>query len=165
MERTGPLYWHIVLCFGLFLIFIFDFNAPGAFTVMLPSALAYFIIPAYVFYSKGQQANIIIKINKDGIYYYGKLITEWNDFDNAYINDKMALGSFSDNFVLVIEHYRGDLLYRKNIPLTNTQNQSEEDVYHAIMYFYKEHQRSLTQFAESRPAMATESTSKSISEV
>lgn len=134
----------LYLCFGILLISMFDFNKPGAFTVMLPSALAYFIIPAYIFYSKGQQTNVIIRVNKDGIYYYGKLITGWSDFDNAYVTDKMALQSYSDNFVLVIEHYRGDLLYRKKIPLTNTQDQSEEDIYNAIMYFYEQHQHAHT---------------------
>jgi hypothetical protein len=83
--------------------------------------------------------SVILRVNSAGIYYYGKLITGWSDFYNAYVTNDVAIGSYSDNFELVIEFYREDQLIRRKIPLTNTQDKSEEEVYAAVMYFYKQH--------------------------
>jgi hypothetical protein len=73
-----------------------------------------------------------------------KLITNWDNFINAFIDQKKVLLTIQDNFILVVE-YKKDFNpgkgFRKQIPLTNTQNQSEEDVLAAVTFFWKEHFR------------------------
>ena len=102
--------------------------------------IAALIVVAFLRYGKqATSQSIIFRINSEGIYYYGKLVTGWDNFDNAYVTNEMEIGSFADNFELVIEFYRDDLLIRRKIKLTNTQNKSEEEIYGAIMYFYKQH--------------------------
>ena len=45
-----------------------------------------------------------------------------------------------DNFILVVEYRKGELKQgiRHKIPLTNTQNKSEEDVLEAVKFFWNE---------------------------
>ncbi|HJW16521.1 MAG TPA: hypothetical protein VJ499_05355 [Flavisolibacter sp.] len=100
-------------------------------------AICMFLIPGAVAIAKGQQNTIIIRINKTGFFYAGKLITEWKLFYDATVQDKMATGSYRDNFVLALRYYSADhsLIYTQNIPLTNTQDRSEEEIIEAINFF------------------------------
>ncbi|HZF63536.1 MAG TPA: hypothetical protein VEZ55_03575, partial [Chitinophagaceae bacterium] len=80
----------------------------------------------------------IIKINRSGFYYAGQLVTDWKLFYDAVVQDKMAVGSYRDNFILDIRYYSTDrsLLYTQSIPLTNTQDKAEEDIIEAIRFYY-----------------------------
>jgi hypothetical protein len=101
-------------------------------------ATCMFLIPGAIAIARGSRNTMIIKINKIGFFYAGQLITEWNLFYDAVVQDKMAVGSYKDNFVLDLRYYSADysLLYTKSIPLTNTQDKSEEEIIEAINFFY-----------------------------
>jgi hypothetical protein len=96
------------------------------------------LIPAVIFTLKGFLNRISIRINKSGIYYYSKLVTNWNNFISAEIVQEEIVGSTQDNFVLLIEYSKDDEkgYFQRKIALTNTQNKSEEEVLAAISFFF-----------------------------
>lgn len=125
---------------GLFILALYNlgFNSLRSFWFFLPIGLLLLIM--ILGYGKRMVSQpIIFRINNEGIYYYGSLITNWNNFYNAYVSDEMKVDSGADNFKLVLEFYRENKLIRRKIKLTNTQNKSEEEIYTAVMYFYKQH--------------------------
>jgi hypothetical protein len=99
------------------------------------------LIPAILFFKKGISKRVYIRINKTGIYQDEKLVTRWANFIKAYVNQKEStrLINIQDNFQLVIEYTKEgeNKGFRRKIPLTNTQNKSEEDVLAAVMFFWK----------------------------
>ena len=97
-----------------------------------------FFLFALIHRKKAASDTAIIRVNDAGLYYYEKLVTDWRNFSNAYVTDERKTERFGDNFQLVVEFYSGDLLIKKKIPLTNTQNKSEEEVYAALMYFHRQ---------------------------
>jgi hypothetical protein len=104
------------------------------------TAICLFLIPGAVALAKGQRNTIIIRINKTGFFYAGKLITGWKLFYDATLQDKPATASNNDNFMLDFRYYSSDhsLIYTLNIPLTNTQDKSEEEIIEAINFFCHE---------------------------
>ena len=103
------------------------------------------LIPALFFTFKGLINKKTITINKTGIYNYNTLITDWKNFIRAYIDQQTITGSISDNFVLFIEHYKDNQAgyFECKIPLTNTQNKSEEDVIAAINFFLEQSRKAI----------------------
>lgn len=95
------------------------------------------LIPAYLFFRKARSNRIYIRINKNGIFQDEKSVTDWANFINAYIDQKEKKSFFSiqDNFLLVVEYKKDGKGFRHKIPLTNTQNKSEEDVLRAVHFF------------------------------
>lgn len=102
------------------------------------AALLFFLVPGIVFLRKTFSKQVYIRINRSGIYYYERLLTDWKHFLKAYIGEMQKAYYISDNFQLVIEYTKDDPAkgFRKRIPLHNTQNQSEEDILTAVKYFW-----------------------------
>jgi hypothetical protein len=98
------------------------------------------LTPAIIFFIKGRSKRIYIRINKNGIYQDEEFVTGWSCFLNAYISQKEVVLSIKDNFILVVEYVKQgqDNGFRRKIPLTNTQDKSEEDVLEAIKFFWTE---------------------------
>lgn len=101
------------------------------------------IIPAIYCIRRANNNRVYIRVNRTGIYYQEELLTSWANFHNAFIDQKEKNGFFNikDNFLLVVEyrkegHQEG---FRKKIPLTNTQNKSEEEVLEAVIFFWNEY--------------------------
>ena len=90
---------------------------------------------------------IVITVNKEGIFYYETLVTNWNNFVSAKFIDqapqlsKSSLG-FSDQFFIALRYRKtaDAALYERKIPLTNTQDKSEEEIMAAIRFYYKKSQ-------------------------
>lgn len=104
---------------------------------------AFAIIPAIYCLRRANNNRVYIRVNKTGIYYQEKLLTSWANFHNAFIDQKEKSGFFNikDNFLLVVE-YRNEAEqkgFRKKIPLTNTQNKSEEEILEAIKFFWNQY--------------------------
>lgn len=102
------------------------------------------LLPALLFFKKGTSNKIYIRINKTGIYQDEQLVTDWYHLLNAYISQREKVFSIQDNFILVVEYMKGsdDKGFRRKIPLTNTQNKSEEEVLEAVHFFWKEYSSS-----------------------
>jgi len=102
---------------------------------------AVMLIPAFLFIRKAQSKRIYIRVNKTGIYQDEKLLTRWPDLINAYVDQKEKKGfiEIRDNFLLVVEYKKNNQGIRHKIPLTNTQNKSEEEVLAAVKFFWKQY--------------------------
>ena len=100
------------------------------------------LAPAWLFLRKARSKNVYIRINKTGIYHHEQLITTWSKLIKASISQKEKNGIFNiqDNFLLVLEYRKenGKEAVRRKIPLTNTQNRSEEEIMEAVKFFWKE---------------------------
>lgn len=108
------------------------------------------LVPAFFYLSKARSKRVYLRINKKGIYADEKLVTDWDHFLKAFLAQQpprgrviSALPDVRDNFVLVVEFTRDDPKkgFRRSIPLTNTQNKSEEDVLQAIRIFHELHKQ------------------------
>ena len=99
------------------------------------------LAPAFIFFRKGRSKRIFLRINKTGIYQEEKLLTNWSQFIKAFLTQEEKLVSIKDNFVLVVEYRKEGQKegFRRKIPLSNTQNKSEEDVLEAVRFFWKEY--------------------------
>lgn len=97
------------------------------------------LAPAFIFFVKGKNKRIYIRVNKKGIYQDEKLVTNWSNLLNAFIDQKEKVLSIQDNFILVLEYMKDGFQqgFRRKIPLTNTQNKSEEEVIEAVKFFWK----------------------------
>lgn len=93
---------------------------------------------------------IIMTVNKDGFFYYGSLITNWNNFVSARFIDQTpqvsstSLG-ISDQYFLSVR-YRKDNepgCFERKFALTNTQDKAEEEILAAIRFYYNKSQVSL----------------------
>lgn len=138
-EEKVLVYIMALLFFGLFIYAIVDAIIKG-FTNLnyITYLFALALIPALYFFKKGRSNTIHIRINKAGIYQQEKLITGWANFLNAYVTQKEKTISIQDNFLLIVEYTKdgSDKGFRKKIPLTNTQNKSEEQVLEAVKFFW-----------------------------
>jgi hypothetical protein len=100
-------------------------------------ALYLTIIPAAIFIKKALgKKKIIIMINRNGIFYFGEFITNWQDFVDAVVTQDEKIFTLQDNFVLILRYKNPEgKIFRSKIPLTNTQDRSEEEIIAAIRYF------------------------------
>ena len=127
---------------GILLLVIFSvaaFSGDYGWGVYI-KALCLFLIPAAVYLGNARRKAAFIKINKTGLYYKGRLVTDWNSFAQADITQDEIPGSINDNFVLIIQFYGGDPpeLYVYKIPLSNTQDKGDEEILEAIRFYYDE---------------------------
>ena len=99
--------------------------------------LGLFLIPGIFFLVRGRSNAIVMRMNKNGFYYNGKLINDWQHFYEATVKDLSKSGRFRDNFVLEFKHYSADYakLYIDKFPLTNSQDKAEEEIIAAIKFF------------------------------
>lgn len=127
------------LFIGLLLLTIASFMFKGS----LPMAILIGIIGigSLVASTKNQT---IMEINRTGFYYYGNLVTNWNNFVSAEFVDEMPVLSgsstgLSDKFSINLTYYKdgNPNCYARKIPLTNTQDKSEEEIMAAIRFYYR----------------------------
>ncbi|MEQ1676231.1 MAG: hypothetical protein ABL876_06010 [Chitinophagaceae bacterium] len=128
------------LFFGLFLYGLIESIVTHfAKLTYLNFIFAVALLPAILLYRKGKSNRIYIRVNKKGIYQDERLVTGWFNLLKVYITQKETVISIQDNFLLVVEYRKEGSKdgFRRRIPLTNTQNKSEEDVLAAIQFFWK----------------------------
>ena len=121
------------ICFVLFLISLF--NVKESYVNLF--AIPFFLGPAVLFIAKGMKSKTVITVNRDGIYSFKKLVTNWDNFFKAFIVEEEKFGRVSDNFILVIKYHKPVSTRQmiRKIKLSNTQNKSEESIIEAIKYF------------------------------
>lgn len=132
------------LCFALFLYGVIDAVNRNFRKIDYQSfVFALALIPAYLFFRKAHSNRVYIRINKNGIYQDGRSVTSWANFIKAYIDqkEKKTFFSIQDNFILVVEYKKEGKGFRHKIPLTNTQNKSEEEVLAAVKFFWNEYRK------------------------
>lgn len=133
-----------LLFFGLFLYGAVDAIRRNFVNIDYQSyVFALAIIPAAYCLRRGFSQRVYIRINAKGIYHHEKLVTRWEELVKVYLaqKEKTGLINLQDNFLLVLEYRKqGEpKLIRRNLPLTNTQNKSEEEVLRAVNFFWKQY--------------------------
>ncbi len=126
-----------LVCFAMFFSAI-GYNNFNANTPRTNTNIFYLtIIPAIFFLVHAFRNKIVIEVNKEGIFYYGSLLTNWSNFISADYKQEEIPGSLQDNFVLLIEYYKPEtgMYYVSKIKLTGTLNKAEEDIIAAIKLF------------------------------
>lgn len=129
----------IKLLYGLFLLVI----ALAIASISMWIAI-FFAIPVILYLIKSTRKVVIMKINKYGFYYFGRLIFSWNNFKDVEFIDEVPLPGYyssgiNDQFSLMIRYYKDGEpgFYGRKIPLTNTQDKSEEEIMAAIGFYSK----------------------------
>jgi len=130
------------LFFGLFLYGLIDailkhFVKMNYLNFLFALALA----PAIILFAKAKSKRIYIRINKTGIYHDEQFVTSWSNLLHIYLDQKEVVLTIQDNFILVVEYLKDGFEqgFRRKIPLTNTQNKSEEDVLAAVKFFWNQY--------------------------
>ncbi|MBI3139267.1 MAG: hypothetical protein HYZ15_11850 [Sphingobacteriales bacterium] len=105
------------------------------------------IIPAIFILIKVRKGTIYIRINAKGIYQHERLVTTWANLRHAALTQRNKKYMFEqgDNFVLLLDYQSpaAAKLVRRSIPLTNTQNKSEEEVLAAVKWFWAAYNRNI----------------------
>ncbi|GAA4344504.1 hypothetical protein [Flaviaesturariibacter amylovorans] len=119
----------ITIAFGfIFIALVFNFLGWLALLIFGP--------PLLVFLLRRKSGGTVFRINTHGLYYYGKLVTDWDHFVSARVVEEEATGKFSDSFHLYVQYTREDgNVYKRRFPLTNTQDKAEEEIIAAIRRF------------------------------
>jgi hypothetical protein len=132
-----------ILCFISFGIFAYGVTdallqkkyEPG---IVMPLFYAAALAISLMFFKKFRSNRVFLRINHAGIYKDEKLVTDWDHLIRAHITQREGrLLNLTDAFILVIEYTKTDPEkgYRTIVPLTNTQNRSEEDIMAALKHF------------------------------
>ncbi|RYY95039.1 MAG: hypothetical protein EOO11_16665 [Chitinophagaceae bacterium] len=129
VRESRVLNWLIMLSFG-FIFIALVFNFLGWLAPLL------FGPPLIVFLLRRKGGGTVFRINAHGLYYYGKLITDWDHFVSARVVEEDQTGKFSDSFYLHLHYTRDDgNVYKRRFPLSNTQDKAEEEIIAAIRKF------------------------------
>ncbi len=95
-------------------------------------------MPALLAFRKMYDKKVSIKINGEGIYFYNDLITNWDGFENAVIQQKEYRGDeLSDKFYITIIYTNIEEGIRYTYPLrvSASADKSEYEIIAAIQYF------------------------------
>ena len=97
------------------------------------------LLPAIFYFVRSFKSTVLLTINKTGIYRCGILLTNWDNFIRAHIDQDQITGSYKDNFVLYVEFYAEghECFCSRKMKLPNTSDKSEEEIIQAIRYFSK----------------------------
>jgi len=129
-----------ILCFAIFSYGVADAIKRDFKNIDYQSyVFALLLIPVVLFIRKAHNGRVYIRVNRNGIYQDEKLLTGWRDLIKVSLDQKEKTGlvSIRDNFLLVVEYRKDNKGLRKKIPLTNTQNKSEEEVLEAVNFFWR----------------------------
>jgi hypothetical protein len=109
-----------------------------------PSVFQFFylaFIPAILLIKRGMANKTIMVINKNGFYYLGELITNWDNFINAVVSQdhRSAVYYLHDDFVLLIRYYKPGQpgYYGRKISLDSRLDKAEEEIMAAIKFYYQ----------------------------
>jgi hypothetical protein len=129
----------IISSFSLVLSIAFFSLSPWMAGIMLLVPIGAFV--------RGFKNQVVMKVNSNGFYYYGQLITTWKNFisvnflDETFENTRGAIRE-ADRFFLMIKYYKDGRpgYFGRKIRFTDTQDKSEEEIIAAIKFYYKHSQ-------------------------
>lgn len=106
------------------------------------------IIPVVMILLKLRKGTIYIRINNKGIYKNERLVTPWSGLLTVTLTqeEKKGIYDLGDKFVLLLQYCKpGETKPSlRKIPLTNTQNKSEEEVLAAVKWFWGKYRLSIS---------------------
>jgi len=90
-----------------------------------------FILPGILIFAVTLKQRIVIQLDENGIFYYGKFITNWKNFQAAYLREEyISEKSISRRYYIYI-HYLDSVSMSEmqfRIPMFETLNRAEEDI-------------------------------------
>lgn len=128
-----------LVAFGI-IVYIDRFNTDNLSVYQL---LYLSIFPGAYLLKRGMANKIIITLNKNGFYYFDKLVTDWNNFIDARVTqddeNRRIPFDVTDRFMLVIRYGKiGHTGYFvRRIPMTPVMDKSEEEIIAAIKFYYE----------------------------
>ena len=131
------------LCLAAFItiVFIDRFNIDD---LSIYQFLYLSIIPGIYLLKRAMKNKIIITINKKGFYYFDKLLTDWNNFIDAFVTqddeNRRVPYDVTDRFILVMRYGKiGHMGYFiTKILMTAVMDKSEEEIIAAIKFYYQQ---------------------------
>lgn len=139
-ESVGVNIFAAAVFYVLFFYTLFSttVSQPGEVT-LVDKMLFLTLIPALLYTAKAFKSQPYLTVNKNGIFIGRLHLTIWSNFISAEVVERQVPGRITDNFILIIEYYRDGLgHYVKELPMTNTQNKSEEEILEAIQQHYNQ---------------------------
>lgn len=121
--------------FSLCALFIFFYFQLGLITLL---AILSFIAGAIAAFKRGQSQKVVFKIDKSGIFYFGKCITNWSNYKGSYYKREIGgVSGMSEETFLSIEYYKDGAggFFLKRIKLGN-EDKDENDIIDAIEFYY-----------------------------
>ena len=97
------------------------------------------IIPAVLIIRRGLKNRVVIRINKQGLFYYNSKITDWSNLLEASISEYMEPGDINSRFVLILilREFNNNHFITYKIPLASTFDRDGDEIIAAINYFDK----------------------------
>lgn len=109
-----------------------------ALVLIIPGSMA-----ALVFIRNGATTTTVMIINKTGFYYYGELITNWDNFIDVEFVDDVPIpdantSAVQDRFYMMVRYGKDGKAgyFGRKIPFTDTQDKSEEEIIAAIKFYH-----------------------------
>jgi|GEM_PF-5020633 len=123
---------------GLLMLYQADGESFRGFSFYLLQAVVLTLV-IVCFYRAAKQKMIFL-VDRRGIFYYGKLITDWDHFEDAQVKEELTGGrQMTDNFMLHVRFHREGGLYKRSFPLANTFDKADEELVAAIRFFRDRH--------------------------
>ena len=97
--------------------------------------LLVFTLPGLLFIVASFRQRVVMRIDVNGIYYLGELITNWPNFRRVYLKeDYLNDASLDKCYYLHIQYFNAtqNLVLEDKIKMRNTFNRGEEDILAAI---------------------------------
>lgn len=119
--------------FSAFIILIFY----GLNIISIPLIVG-LIVLAFLSFKTGKTKKIVFEINTTGIFYFGKLITNWNNYKlSFYKREVSSSNGLGEDTFLNIQYYKDGIsgFFIKKIKLDNI-DKDENDIIDAIEFYY-----------------------------
>jgi hypothetical protein len=123
----------LLLVIGLMFTFSADHeHSIGLYVKPLAVVIAFIIISVV----NSRRRREIYRINNTGIFYNSKLITTWEAFHIAFVNDDSNFTSVNDDIRLVVQYYNDQgQLSEMRLPAPPTLDRSVYEIIEAIIMF------------------------------
>lgn len=121
----------------MLLVLLFNYSGDNGSTdtVMMLISAAIAAVAALWFTAKGLKRKECIRINRNGLFYYRKFITDWPSLQSVKLTQDDKMFTLQDNFVLILTYTKDGATYLRKISLTNTQDKSEEEILAAVKFY------------------------------
>ncbi|MEJ7627102.1 MAG: hypothetical protein WKF35_09575 [Ferruginibacter sp.] len=124
-----------LICLSIFIGVIFTIKGQQRFTTLdYIKFVALLFIPSIIVFRKATRRSLVFQIDKNGIYYIGVLITNWDRFIQAYVLEDNPEKGLDIRFSLYVEYYdlETNVPFKIKIPLSGTLDKSTEQIEFAI---------------------------------
>lgn len=129
--------------FGILLIIVFviSFLAGDHGWINYIESLLFLLIPGVVFLAVGRRNKTVISINRLGLFYYGKLVTNWKNFSDARLIQELETGDINEKHYLQIRYFKTNQfqLFGRKLFLSSTLDKADAEIIEAIKFYQEKY--------------------------